>query len=73
MWNMVVTIGSALLGRLMLGFVDACSAHPALVVGFFGLMLGLVVALWAEMLQSRSDPLRRSGGGDPEGPARSRP
>lgn len=73
MWNMVVTIGSALVGRLMLGFVEACSAHPVLVVGFFGLMLGLVAALWAEMLRLRFDPLRRSGRGDTEGPARSRP
>lgn len=73
MWNMVVTIGNALVGRLMLGFVEACSAHPVLVVGFFGLMLGLVAALWAEMLRLRFDPLRRSGRGDAEGPARSRP
>ncbi len=73
MWNMVVATGSALAGRLMLGFVEACSAHPVLVVGFFCLMLGLVLALWAEMLQERPDPLRTDGRRGTEDPVRSRP
>lgn len=73
MWNMAVATGSALAGRLMLGFVDACSAHPVLVVGFFGLMLSLVLALWAEMLQERPDPRRPTGRQPTEDPARSRP
>ena len=76
MWNMVVSIGNALAGRLMLGFADACSGHPVLVVGFFGLMLGLIVALWVEMLQVRSGPIRTAASDEAGGTgaaARSRP
>ncbi len=57
---------------VILGFVDACSAHPVLVVGFFALLLGLVATLWAEMLRLRPGPLRSPGRHAPEGPARTR-
>lgn len=65
MQALIVSYANAAIGRLLVGFVDSCSAHPVLVVGFFGLMLGLVLAFWAEMLQLRLDrigwPGRRSG------------
>lgn len=65
MRTMMVSYANAAVGRLLVGFVDACSAHPVLVAGFFGLMLALVLAFWAEMLDLRLDrsgrPGRRSG------------
>lgn len=60
-----MTRADGVIGRLMLGFVNACSGHPLLTAGFFGLLLGLVVLLWVEMLAGgpgRDQPERDVGG-----------
>ena len=41
MWHGLVLKADTLFGRLALGFLNTCSAHPTLTIGFLALMLAL--------------------------------
>ena len=46
------------MGRLLLGFLNTCSGHPVLTIGFLAVMLVLACTMWVQMLEIRLDALR---------------
>ncbi len=58
MWNDLVSKADTTMGRLTLGFLNTCSDHPMLTVGFLALMLALACTLWVQTLELRLDAVR---------------
>ena len=53
MWHGLVLKTDTMVERLTLGFVNVCSAHPLVSMGFLALMLALVCTLWVQLLELR--------------------
>ena len=58
MWHDLVLKADTELGRLTLGFLNTCSDHPMLMVGFLALMLTLACTMWIQALELRLQTVR---------------
>ena len=58
MWYDLVLKPDTATGRLTLGFLNTCSDHPMLTVGFLALMLALACTMWVQVLELRLQAVR---------------
>ena len=58
MWHDLVSKADTAMGRITLDFLNTCSDHPMLTVGFLALMLALACTLWVQILELRYDAVR---------------
>ena len=60
MWHDTVLKADILVERLLLGFLNACSDHPVLLIGFLALMLVLACTMWVQTMELRLEATRPS-------------
>ncbi len=60
MWHDLVLKAYTLVSQFMLGFLNTCSEHPMLTVGFLAFGLVMACAMWLQVLGLRLEATRVS-------------